>query len=239
MKQALVNQLVEAPEVPIPPMPTWIPGNNDPTVVPTEQIDLAPPKSPDGVLYAWYNPVDWAKGTWSGAKQVGGWVWDSGKWVFKKGLDPCTYFLGITLPAQHVPGLKKIVKENGCSPAGQQIGSALAGAYATAQGGPLAGFAAQVGASVFYGCLCKKWQTELDLPPEKQADPEQASALSTPVIVGIVGLLAAAAYNFAATRGKPRAPVVVSAPSVAPVKAESKSAKPKQPVQRTPRAAPA
>ena len=205
-------------EGPIPPMPTWIPGPNDPTVVPTEYLQIIPPVAADGTLLSWYNPVDWAKGAWSGTKKVGGWAWTGGKWVFTKVLDPCTYFLTVTLPAQHIPVLKDIIRKYGCSRTGQMLGSiALQAALAAAGMGPLAKFAGQVGIMFFYSCLCSKWQQELKLPsgqqlPADQQPPTQAGVMSTPVIVGL--LAAAAAVAYALSRRVPASPAasVVSAP---------------------------
>ena len=181
-------------------MPTWIPGPNDPTVVPDEYIDLLPPPETPGTMMSWYNPVDWAKGAWGGTKYVSGKVWDGTKWVANKAIDPCTYMLGVTLPAHYVPGLKDIVRKNGCTPTGQRLGALAFSLYATSQGGPLAGLAAQVGAGIFYRCLCAKWEKELGLPPDKQQASQASAGASTPIVLGGIALLAAGIYAVAKRR---------------------------------------
>lgn len=207
-------------DVPVrPPPPTWTPEDGDPIFVPDELAVVAAPK---GMLYSWYNPIDWATEALKGVKKVGGWAWDGAKWVYNAaGGGPCFIIGAVTIPLTHVPGLKAIVRKYGCSTAGQALGTIALVAFLHAQGaGPLATLAGTLGAGMFYSCLCARWQQELNLPPAQQlppgAAPTQAGVVSGTVVVGVLAAAVAVAYAIAT---KPKNLVVAAAmpPSGSPV----------------------
>lgn len=129
-----------------------------------------------GVMYSWYNPLDWVETAAGWVSDAGGWAWDGTKWVFGKVLDKCTYVLG---PFSLIPGGKKVFQEifatvssklgplNTCTPEGQAIATAAFTSYAAAHGVDpnLAALISTFGVALVVECICKSGGINAVNPP--------------------------------------------------------------------------